>query len=162
MTSEPTSGPEPTGPAGTTPEPSAADRVRAVLRRALRHLLWLLLALALVGSLIGWFTAGAAGVWGALIGVAIALVFSGTTVVSHLRTADSSVQVTGAVILGAWLVKILVVIALLAVLRPLTFYDRNMLALTLVVGVLGSVYLDYLAVTKARMPYVQPLPPTGD
>ncbi len=130
--------------------------MRAVLRRALRHLVWLLAGLAVVGSVLGWLTAGAAGVWGALIGVGIAAVFSGTTVLSHLRTADSSVQVTGAVILGAWLVKIVVIIAVLAALRPLEFYDRNMLALTLVIGVLGSVYLDYLAVTKARIPYVQP------
>ncbi|MCV2394088.1 hypothetical protein OEB99_07200 [Actinotalea sp. M2MS4P-6] len=146
----------------TAGEPSVADQVRAVLRRALRHLLWLLAGLTVVGSLVGWLTAGAAGVWGALIGVGIALVFSGTTVLSNLRTADASVAVTGAVILGAWLVKIVVVIAVLALLQDQTFYDRNMLALTLVVGVLGSVYLDYLAVTKSRMPYVQPTPPSQD
>lgn len=135
---------------------TSADQVRAVLRRALRHLLWLLAGIVVVGVAVGWLTAGAAGVWGALIGAGIALVFSGTTVVSNLRTADASITVTGAVILGAWLVKIIVIIAVLAALSGQTFYDRNTLALVLVVGVLGSAYLDYLAVTKARLPYVQP------
>ncbi|HMO11116.1 MAG TPA: hypothetical protein PKB06_06355 [Actinotalea sp.] len=141
----------------TAPTPSpAAEHVRAVLRRALRNLLLLLAALTVLGVLVGWSTAGTAGVWGAVIGAAIALVFSGTTVLSHLRTADAPVTTTGAVILGAWLVKILLVVVVLAVLRGQDFYDRNVLVLVLVLGVRGSTYLDSLAVTKARVPYVEP------
>lgn len=134
----------------------SADAVRAVLRRALRHLLILLGVLALVGAGVGWAVSGAAGVWGALIGAGVALVFSGTTVLSHLRTADAPVTTTGAVVLGAWLVKMVLIVALFAVLDDLTFYDRDVLVLVLVVGVLGSLYLDYLAVTAGRVPYVEP------
>ncbi len=142
----------------TVQPPGSADAVRAVLRRALRHLLWLLAALAVAGSAFGWFVAGAAGVWGALIGVGVALVFSGTTVLAHLRTADAPVTTTGAVILGSWLAKMALLVVLLAVLDGLTFYDRTVLVAVLVVGVVGSVYLDYLAVTSGRVPYVDPAP----
>ncbi|MCB2174889.1 MAG: hypothetical protein KQH57_03715 [Actinomycetales bacterium] len=142
----------------TVQPPASADAVRAVLRRALRHLLWLLAALAVAGSVFGWFVAGAAGVWGALIGVGVALVFSGTTVLAHLRTADAPATTTGAVILGSWLAKMALLVVLLAVLDGLTFYDRTVLVAVLVVGVVGSAYLDYLAVTKERVPYVDPAP----
>lgn len=140
----------------TTPPERSVAAVRAVLRRALRHLLVLLGVLTVVGVAIGWAVSGPAGVWGALIGVGIAALFSGTTVLTHLRTADAPVTTTGAVILGAWLVKMVVIVALFAVLDDQQFYDRDVLVLVLVVGVLGSVYLDYLAVTAGRVPYVEP------
>lgn len=133
-----------------------AEAVRAVLRRALQDMLVLVAVLAVAGVAIGAWVAGAAGVWGAVIGVVVALVFSGTTVVSMLRTADAPAATTAAVILGAWLVKMVVLVALFALLRPLDFYDRNVLAVVVVVGVLGSVYLDYRAVTRGRVPYVEP------
>lgn len=146
-------------PAPTTPP--ADDPVRAVLRRALRDMLVLVGVLAVVGIAVGALVAGTAGVWGAVIGVVVALVFSGTTVVSVMRTTQSSVTTTGAVILGAWLVKMIVLVALFAVLDDLTFYDRNVLVAVVLVGVLGSVLLDYRAVTRGRVPYVQPAEQDG-
>jgi hypothetical protein len=144
----------------TTPPPAEpgeqAEAVRAVLRRALRDMLVLVAVLAVVGVLVGALVAGVPGVWGAVIGVVVALVFSGTTVLSMLRTADAPAATTAAVILGAWLVKMILLVALFAVLRPMDFYDRTVLVVVVLVGVLGSVYLDYRAVTRGRVPYVEP------
>lgn len=144
----------------TTHEPprsgGSVEAVRAVLRRALRHLLWLLGAVTVLGVVAGWAISGSAGVWGALMGAGVALVFSGTTVVSHLRTADSPPAITGAVVMGAWLVKMVLLVALFIAIGDLTFYDRTVMVVVLVVGVLGSLYLDYLAVTSGRVPYVDP------
>ncbi|WP_236123259.1 hypothetical protein [Cellulomonas palmilytica] len=158
---------EPTSPdhddATTTPSSSSPDAgvhhdssAEDVFRTSLRTMLWLLGALLVLGVGIGWLVAGAAGVWGALIGVGLALVFSGTTVVAMLRTAHSSAQTMAAVVMGTWLAKVVVVIAVLAILRGQDFYSRGILATVLLVGVLGSAYLDYRAVTRARMPYVEP------
>ena len=69
---------EPDQPAVSPVSHSAAD---AVFRRALRDMLVLLAALAVLGVGIGALVAGRPGAWGALIGVGLALVFSGTTVV---------------------------------------------------------------------------------
>lgn len=149
MTSDPTT-PPPVEPG------EQAEAVRAVLRRALRDMLVLVAVLAVVGVLVGALVAGLPGVWGAAIGVVVALVFSGTTVLSMLRTADAPAATTAAVILGAWLVKMILLVALFAVLRPMDFYDRNVLVVVVLVGVLGSVYLDYRAVTRGRVPYVEP------
>ena len=137
---------------------TADDPVRDVLRRALRDMLVLVGVLAVLGTVVGALVAPtpSQGIWGALIGVAIALVFSGTTVLSMLWTANSSVTTTGAVILGAWLVKMLVLVVTFAVLRGMDFYDRGVLVAVVLLGVLGSVYLDYRAVSRGRVPYVSP------
>ncbi len=150
MTSTPSAGPS-----------NAADAVRAMLHRALRHLLILIAAVTAIGLVVGWFTAGWAGVWGAVMGAVAALFFSGTTVVSHLRTADSPAAMTGTVVLGTWLLKMVVIVAFFVIIDDLTFYDPLVLVLVLVAGVLGSLYLDYLAVTAARIPYVEPVPDAG-
>lgn len=134
----------------------AADPARVVFRTALRNMLVLLAAVSVLGVISGWFIAGTPGVWGALIGVGATLVFSGTTVVTMLGTASSSVTTTAGVVMGAWLAKMVLLIALFAVLHGLTFYDRTVLVVVLVVGVLGSVLLDYLAVRRGRVPYTDP------
>ena len=159
-----TTGPEPVRDAGAGPAPAdpatgvVGDPVRDVLRRALRDMLVLVGVLAVVGVAAGAVVAGVPGVWGAVIGVLVALLFSGTTVVSMLRTTQSSPTTTGAVILGAWLVKMIVLVALFAVLDDLDFYHRGVLVAVVLVGVLGSVLLDYRAVTRGRVPYVQAEP----
>ena len=138
----------------TSPEPG--DAAREVFRTALRDMFVLLAVLSVLGVSIGFLMAGTAGLWGALIGVALALMFSGTTVLSMLRTAHSSATTMAAVVLGAWLAKFLVLIVVLALLRGQDFYSRTVLALVLVVGVLGSAVLDYRAVRNGRVPYVTP------
>ncbi len=132
--------------------PSAAAEV---FRTALRSMLRLLVLLLVVGGAAGWFTSGLPGVWGALIGVGITLVFSGTTVVAMLRTAEATATTTAAVVMGSWLAKMIVVIVVLAVIRDQTFYDRAVLAAVLAVGVVGSALLDYRAVLRGRVPYVE-------
>jgi hypothetical protein len=144
---------EPHQPAVPPVPSSAAD---AVFRRALRDMLVLLAALAVLGVGIGALVAGRPGAWGALIGVGLALVFSGTTIVSMLVTARASVQRLAAVVLGAWLGKVLVVIVVLALIQDRDFYDKPVLAFVLLVGVVGSAVLDYRAVGRGRVPYVEP------
>lgn len=157
MTQEPGQPEEPTTdgtPASTTSQTAAA--VRAVLRRAWRDMLVLVAVLAVLGIAVGAAVSGAAGVWGAGIGVVVALVFSGTTVLSMLATADAPAATTGAVVLGAWLAKMLVLVVTLAVLDDRSFYDRRVLVVVLVLAVLGSAVLDYRAVVAGRVPYVSP------
>ncbi|MHB1489160.1 MAG: hypothetical protein ACYCTH_01505 [Cellulomonas sp.] len=141
-----------------TPGPARGARPSAaaeVFRAALRSMLRLLVLLLAVGGAAGWATRGLPGVWGALIGVGITLVFSGTTVVAMLRTAEATATTTAAVVMGSWLAKMIVVIVVLAVIRDQIFYDRTVLAAVLAVGVVGSALLDYRAVLRGRVPYVE-------
>ena len=161
--SDPTSPGRPSS--GRPDEPTATwhdTTAEEVFRTSLRLTLWLLGALLVLGVGIGWLVAGVEGVWGALIGVGLALVFSGTTVVAMLRTAHSSAQTMAIVVMGTWLAKLAVVVVVLAILRGQDFYSRGVLAVVLIVGVVGSAFLDYRAVTRARIPYVEPLAGEGE
>ena len=122
----------------TDPTTPAPDPTAAVFRRALRDTAILLGTLAVLGIGVGALVAGLPGVWGALVGVGLALVFSGTTVVAMLRTLHSSPHTMAAVVMGTWLAKVLVVVVVLAL------------------GVVGSALLDYRAVAHGRVPYVEP------
>lgn len=164
---DPTHDPTRRGPSEPAAAAAAREEVtaplRAVYHRALRGMLVLVATVAVLGVALGYATSGVPGVWGALIGAAVALVFSGTTVISMLKTADASPTTTATVILGAWLVKMMLLIALFAVLDGMDFYDREVLVVVVLVAVLGSVFVDYRAVTQGRVPYTQPLdgPPAG-
>jgi hypothetical protein len=142
----------------TTPSDAARPRpslaaAKQSFRLALRDMIVLLVVLLVVGVVVGALVAGAQGVWGALLGVALALVFSGTTVLSVLRTADDPPARAVAVIMALWLAKIVVVFVALAVLSRFDFYSRPVLGIVLLVGVLGSAYLDLRAVQRTRAVY---------
>ncbi len=139
-----------------TPRPGDSPEVAAVFRRALHDMIWLVAGVTVVGVAVGWLVAGLPGVWGALIGAAIALVFSGTTTLSMLKTDTAAPGRMMAVIMGTWLGKLVVVIVVLAVLRGMDFYDRYVLAVVVAVAVIGSALLDYRAVSRGRVPYVSP------
>ena len=143
-------------PEATPSAASAHDPVRSVFRTALRDMLVLLAVLTVLGVGVGLLVAGSAGVWGALIGVGLALLFSGTTVVSMLLTARSAPTTMAAVVMGAWLAKVVVLIAVLVLIRDEDFYHRGVLAAVLFAGVIGSALLDYRAVRVGRVPYVTP------
>lgn len=159
-----TSQPEPTQPDGAQPAEQPVEQtigqhgqaVRAVFRTALRDVLVLLGALTVLGVAIGALVSGLPGVWGALLGVGVALLFSATTVWAMLRTVDASPSTTAGVVMGSWLVKMVVLIVILVVLRGMDFYDRWVFAAVLLVGVIGSAVLDYRAVSRGRIPYVEP------
>lgn len=139
----------------TIPPPDASP-ARPIFRRALRDCLLLLAALAVTAPVVGWFVSGWPGVWGAVVGVALAALFSLSTPLVMLRTLRSPMmQVTG-VVMGTWLVKVLVVIVVLALVRNVEWLDQQVLGVVLLLGVLGSLALDLRAVTDTRIPYVAP------
>lgn len=138
------------------PAPPPADPVRDVLRTALVGTVVLVLGLAVVGAVVGWFVAGAAGVWGALLGAGIALVFCGTTLVTTMVTSRSNLQVMTMVVLGAWLAKMLVLVIVFALLRDVDFYHLGTFVVVLLLGVAGSMVLDFRAISAGRVPHVDP------
>ncbi|GAA4724212.1 hypothetical protein APR04_003641 [Promicromonospora umidemergens] len=141
------------------PRPPGAQRgaaEQAMLRAALRDGLILVAALAVLGSLVGFLVSGVPGLWGGLIGAAIAAFFCGTTVWSMLYTVGKGATAMGAVVMGTWLAKMVVLIAVLLVLTRFDFYDRVVLFVVLLLGAVGAALLDYRAVQNGRVPYVEP------
>ncbi len=143
-------------PEGGTPPASAAE---GAFRSALRDLLVFLPVLAVVGSVVGYLVAGLPGVWSALMGAGVVLIFSGTTVVSMLRTTRSDAAAFAGVVLGLWLAKFAAVLVIVIALRPLDFYDKPVFGIVVIIGAVGAIALDMRAVQRARVPYLEPKDP---
>lgn len=131
-----------------------AHVTKEIFASALRATLIMLVALTVLGVGIGALVAGAPGIWAALLGVAVTLLFSGTTIASMLYTADKGPSTTMAVLLGGWLAKMAVLIIILAILRQLDFYHNVIFAVIVLIGVVGSAALDMRSVVRGREPYV--------
>lgn len=129
-----------------------ADPLRALLRRALRELAVVAAVIVLAGAAIGYVVDGTAGLLGALLGGVVALVFSGTTVLSMLIAANRPPSVLAGVILGAWLAKMFVLVVFFASIDGLTFYNKQVLASVLLAVVVASAAIDLRAVLQARVP----------
>lgn len=138
------------------PETTGPDHgaERTMLRTALRDGALMVAGLAVLGSVVGLLVAGLPGLWGALLGAGLAAFFSGVTVWSMSRTVGKDPTTTGAVVMGSWLGKMVVLVLVLVVLRGQDFYDRVVLFVVLLIGAIGSALLDYRAVRGARVPYV--------
>lgn len=130
--------------------------MKSIFRQALESMLILVAGLTVVGIVVGILVDGSAGLWGALLGAGLTIIFSGTTVLTMLKTAESSPQMMAGIVLGGWIGKMIVLVAALAVLGQFDFYNKYVFAAVLLVGVMGSVGLDYRAVSKGRMPNVVP------
>lgn len=155
---QPSPTPEPgTEPDGAAPIPVVPPHVTAeIFRAALRATVALLVVLVVLGVGIGALVAGLPGVWGAMLGVAVALLFSGTTILSMAYTADKSPSTTMAVVLGAWIAKMVVLVVVLATVGQMDFFHRTIFAAVVLVGVVGSAALDMYSVVKGREPYTSP------
>ncbi len=128
-----------------------------VFKLSFKFLGYLLVALLVIGGGVAYWIDGLAGLWGALMGVGIALVFSGTTIWSMIHTADKSPNYLMGVVLGAWFAKIVFMIIVIASIRNEEFYNKPIFAVILLIGAIGSAALDILAVSKVRQPYVTPI-----
>lgn len=128
------------------------------LQKALISGVVALIALVILSAVIWYAVDGMPGLWGALLGAAIGGVFVLLTVVVVIATANTSPTVTGAVLLGTWLLKLIVAIVAVAALKPLDFYSRPAFALTIVIAMVVVLATESVAIIRHRAPAVEPLP----
>jgi hypothetical protein len=131
----------------------------SVYARSLRLGGLVALAIALVGSVIGYMVTGLPGVFGALMGAGLALVFMGLTAVSILvgkRVAsDASFDPRFfGIVLGAWVLKLIVFVVAAIWLRGQTWLDPATFAIAAIVAVVGLLVADVVAFQTTRTPYV--------
>lgn len=138
-----------------SPTPSGVHPLQP-LRRTLRVGALGLLLLTPLAALIGWVVDGSAGLAGALIGVVVPGVFFGLTAVTALVTLRLSPGALGAVVLGSWVVKLVLLIIVFSLLNQWDGWSRPVFAVTFVVCVIASLALEALMVIRTQQPYVQP------
>lgn len=107
-------------------------------------------------AVIGYWVAGSEGLWGAVLGIAIPVVFYSITVVVAVVTVRVRPEIFGAAILGSWIVKIAVLIGVLAALSNADFYSRGAFFVAFVVGTVGYLVAEAVIVVRTRVPYLEP------
>ena len=130
------------------------DDLSSVMKRVLKFGALLVLAILVLGSLIGYFVAGIAGILAALAGSLAALAFTGLTALSVLVGSKLSLPGFLGAVLGGWLLKMVLFLIAFTVLNKaewLTREARPIVFFTIVVAVIGGLILDTRIVSKARL-----------
>jgi len=110
----------------------------------------------LAAGAIGFLLAGSPGFWGVVLGIAIPVAFYSITVIVAVVTVRVRPEIFGAAILGSWVVKIAVLIAVLALLRDADFYSRGAFFVAFVAGTVGYLVAEAVIVVRTRVPYLEP------
>jgi ATP synthase protein I len=135
-------------PAGS----SWADRPVAAARAGLLSLLVLVPVAVLLAAL----AAGREGAVGAALGALVPAAVLLLTWAAAELGARRSPQAFAGLLLGSYLVKLVVVGALLAVLRDVEGSSRGALGLTAIGGLMLALVVEARVVTTTRAPYVEP------
>ena len=115
--------------------------------------------LAVVGAVVGYLVAGTTGLWSALLGVLVAAVFLAITGASILIANrwygnDLYVPVFFGIVMGGWILKFVVFIAILFVLRGQPWIEPGVFFVAAVVSVLASLAVDVVVMLRMRIPHV--------
>jgi len=131
--------------------PSASEQL---FKKILLQGSFLIGGIAVLGGVIGFLIASAAGLISALIGAAMALLFVSMTALSVWLGGKLSLGGFFGVVLGGWIFKLLLFIGLVLALKGAAFIVGPILFVCIVVSVVGSLALDAIAVLKTRIPTV--------
>ena len=117
-----------------------------------------LIALAVVGAILGGLFAGKEGVYGALIGAAVGGGFILFTALGVLLTAKLPALTAGAVLLGTWLLKMILAMVVLFVISDMDFYNKTALVLVIIMSLVVVLGAETYGVLGTKTPYVDPTP----
>jgi len=153
MTSTPSS-PNP----ADRPVPAAVVRganvdAKKILTDVLRYTGLLAILIAVVGGGLGFLFAGSTGLISALIGTALSVLFASITAASIIGAMRFDIAAFFGIVMGAWLMKIIVFIVILALLRDAPFVNTIVLFVTVIAGAVGTMLIDVLVVFKSRLGY---------
>ncbi|MEX1079336.1 MAG: hypothetical protein WED09_09550 [Homoserinimonas sp.] len=125
-----------------------------VMKKVLLYGGALAVAIAVIGSVIGFLVADGDGVASALVGTVMAVVFLGITAVSILIASRYSIGIFFGIVMGAWLLKFVLFLVLIFLLKDLPWVHTQVLFLSIVAGVVGTLVVDVVVIARSRMPYV--------
>ena len=140
---------------------------RPVFVRILKLGAILAIAIAVIGGVVGFLVDGERGLLSALVGTAMAILFTGLTAASILVANRFSgteffTAIFFAVVMGAWIVKFAIFLVLVFLLRDAEWINPTVMFICIIAGVLGSLVVDVVVVATSRMGYVSDVTLPGE
>lgn len=148
MTTAPLPSDKQVAPPRTTPVDA-----KKILTEVLKYTGLLAVAIAVIGGGLGYYFASTDGLISALIGTALAVLFASITAASIIGAMRFDIAAFFGIVMGAWLLKIVVFIVILALLRDAPFVQTMVLFLTVIAGAVGTMLIDVIVVFRSRLGY---------
>ncbi|TFD85881.1 hypothetical protein E3T61_16880 [Cryobacterium lactosi] len=126
---------------------------KKILTEVLKYTGLLAIAIAVIGGGLGYLFAGTNGLISALIGTLLAVLFASITAGSIIGAMRFDIAAFFGIVMGAWLLKIVVFIVILALLRDAPFVQTMVLFLTVIAGAVGTMLIDVIVVFRSRLGY---------
>jgi len=141
--------------------------VSQIVRRALLVGAVVTALIAIVAATVGALVAELPGMLGALVGSALGFAMLGLTPLSiiwgfKLGKGDLLSPGFFSAVLGTWLLKFVVFLAVVFWLGDQQWLDRTTLFLTIVAAVIAGLVSDLVVVARSRMPYVSDITLPGE
>lgn len=141
--------------------------VTAIARRAVFIGAIVTTVIAVVAATWGALVSELAGMLGALVGSALGFALLGLTGLSIIwgfRLGKGDVLNPGffGAVLGTWLVKFVLFLAIVFWLGDQEWLDRTVLFLTIVASLLAGLITDVVVIARSRMPYVSDITLPGE
>jgi len=130
------------------------DSSDTLFSKALKLSVWLAVAIAIAGSLLGYLFYQGAGVYAALIGAGVSALFGTMTILSIWFGGKLSLNGFYALVLGGWLFKFLLFAGVLLALQNAEGFAGPVFFFAVVATVLGGLAIDSWLVLKGRVPTV--------
>lgn len=141
-------------------------KTASVLTRALVYGTILTVAIAIVGSVVGYLVAGTGGLASALVGAGLTALFMGFTALSIVLAARATRGNPGSpvyfgIVVGMWLLKFVVFITVMLAVRGQDWMNPTVFFFAVIAAVIGSLIADVVALQGARVPYTGDMEPPG-
>ncbi|TCO57370.1 hypothetical protein [Actinocrispum wychmicini] len=136
------------------------DTHRAVIMKMVTAMFWgalwwtlgtIALGVLLAGVLVGWH-----GVFGALVGGAIGVLSSLATLLLMRQTAGMNPNMLIAAVLGAFVLKMVILLLAMTLLGDIEVLHRNSLAFTLLATIIVTATTEALAFQRTKVPTIIP------
>lgn len=124
-----------------------------VMRRALLWSTALAFAVAFGGATVGMIAAGQPGANGAFAGAGMAFAFLAITTVSVRIGAHFPPTAFFAIVVGSWIAKMAIFLALVLLLGRSAAIDGTVLFVCLVIVMVGTLVIDVVSFLTGRIPY---------
>lgn len=119
-------------------------------------------AAVVLAAVVGFLAADGPGLWSGVIGALVGVIFPALTAVSILVAnrwygRPAFLQVFFGIVMGGWVIKFILVIALLLVLGQLEWVVPLVFYISLVVTAVASLVVDLVVLSRIRVPSVSDL-----